>query len=273
MARATGLTQEQLRAIGDRCRNVSKGKFEDLEEFDVPVEFEPLKSNKVSLFPGNTSCSLYSLGELYLDFSVNTSPDNQEIYFFTNEKGPQKTTTWWNRDPVLTQQLSPNQRLVTITYNSCEWIVLANKIMVIGRPTYSGFGDRMLASSLISKNDRALILQTISEIPQNIRGKIVSDEGVSDGTHLSVRFSSDGKRSDGDIVASNAWTDEIGPLLDVISRLSPKDYPIFFREQIATMFQNQERPPATVRTLSDWDAMYNPRPKTPWWCVWRSLIK
>jgi hypothetical protein len=72
---------------------------------------------------------------------------------------------------------------------------------------------------------------------------------------------------------SNIWTDKVGPLLDAISRFAPKDYPIEYRQKTEMQQEDQHPFPCTVRSPKEAEAIDWPLPRTPWWCVWRRMVR
>ena len=196
IARAKGLTETELRALGNRCRTVSQA--ERLAGSKAPAEFQPLKPLEVTLYPGLSYASLYECGRVYLEVRIETTPNNQWIHFFTDSAGPQVDTTLWQRDPDRAKGLSPDARIVTVTQwprtGGREWVVLENEICVFDRSGAVGTEDRLLASAPLNASGRATITEAVRTLGPEVRGTDCRADGVMDGLALSIRFAPTGER-------------------------------------------------------------------------------
>lgn len=270
VGRATWLTENQLRAIADRSRQIPK--LEILKGKNIPLEFLSLRPVRVIAEQSYTGATLYNLGELYVDFSVHTSPSNQQVLFSTNEAGYPRSQILWQRDPELAKRLSPDHRLITIQHESREWIVFSKQILVIDRPSRLVPEERIVASVPLSPEDRLAIGETIRAIPPSSRGKSYRAQGIMHGSFLAVRFAENGERSYDDIETEAAWTDMLEPLLNTVSKFVPKEHQITFKQAVFERNPDPQHNPIIVMSLREFDEKFYPRPKTPWWCVWRSFI-
>ena len=265
IARAKGLTEAQLRAIGDRCRAVSQpGRFEGSK---VPVEFALLEPLNVTVYEGIGYAMLYECGEIHVSVDVDTSPHNQRISLSTRSPAGLPTNlTLWQRDPVLAKQLAPDRRLVTVSFrgihNGQEWIVLENEVRVVDSERASRTEEALVTSAPLTPRDRAEIADLVRAIGPEVRGKDWRLEGVVDGWWLSIRFSQSGERGPDDIQLNNVWIDEISPLIEAISQFAPKDYPINYR-QLITADPDLRTFRPIVRTLKEAEAQGWPPPRTP----------
>lgn len=77
IAQAKGLTEAQLRALGDRCRAVEG--YAEFEGERAPAEFHPLLPLRVTLDRGICHAILYECGETGVSVDVETSRQNQQI--------------------------------------------------------------------------------------------------------------------------------------------------------------------------------------------------
>ena len=133
LARMSNLTETEIMTIADYCQSVKNGvRF---TASDAPAAFQPLHPLNGSLFRGSCDALLYELGEVYLWARVSSSLGNQQMLYFTNSNGPQKTKVIWNRNPEFVRLVSPTGRLMTVTqwtmHDSRQWIVLPATICVI----------------------------------------------------------------------------------------------------------------------------------------------
>ena len=271
VARAKGLTEDQWRALGDRCRAVERD--EEFEGEQVPAEFQPLSPLRVNLYRRDSHAVLYECGKADVSIDVHTSPQNQRISLWA---GSRSSATLWLRDPDLAQKLNPDRRLVTVSlygiHSGQEWIVLENEIRVVDHEGASNLVDAVVESAPLARRDRDEIAGLLRAIGPEVRGKDWRLENVVDGFWLNVRFSQSGVRGPDDIELNNVWVDEIGPLIEAVSRCAPKDYPINYR-QIIVGDSELHNFRCIVRSLKEVQALEWPPPRTPWWCVWRRFVR
>lgn len=272
IGRVQRLSPDQLRAIGDYCRNVEgHARFETA---DAPDVFRLLQPIRGGAFRSHADAILYELGEVMVWLHVHTSSENQRIRWTSNVSGPTRTTVLWERDPEAFKRLHPDGRLLTLVqwklHDLHEWIVLRDEVLVFQRNTAFNRGDKLLASAPLAPGQREEILAAIRTLKTEAGGRHFRDDDVMDGIELRIAFSPDGKAGSDDVVLANAWADAFGPLSDLVNRAGPREYPLRFRDVVAR--DERERPRAvTVRTLKEHDRVFSPPPRMPWWCVWRAF--
>lgn len=148
--------------------------------------------------------------------------------------------------------------------------MLEDEIRVIDRDGAGPTEDARVTSALLTPRDRNEIIDLLRAIGPEVRGKDWMAKSVVDGWYLSVRFSRSGERSSEDIELNNVWIDEIGPLVEAISRFGPMDDPINYRQMITGDPDLRNYRPI-VHSLKEKYAFRGPPPRMPWWCVWRRL--
>lgn len=269
--RAKRLTEEQLRTLAEVCRRVES--HSRVLGTEGPKEFQSLKAERISMSPGLSYASLYSLGGVYLEFRVETTARNQRIYFFTNSGGPQETVILWDKSPALRRETDPDDRIVSIAGYGLgfyrEWIVLRERIIVVDRPGTIGSEDALVAVAPLDGDKRSAIERLSASVQSEIGG-MVFHAPVSDGIAVAIRFPSKGRPDKEGIVLHNAWNEKVDPLVDAVSQASPSGFPIEYGARIAAVrrtFPSDE--PISVSTVAEWR---NEKPRTPWWCVWRRLF-
>ena len=275
--RMESLTDEQYRGLAAAAARVNK-----IERVDVAEDFSALRPLSVTLAPGGSDFLLYQLrptrprhqdDEIYLYARISTSPSNQEIIYFTNSEGRQRTKVIWNSNPKFVTKHAPHGRLLTITQwagASRSWILLRDQLLVIDNNGRSGAEPAIVGSVTLTEEQRRLLDEQIKNLPSKFLGKDVRADRVMDGIQLDIKFSEDGRDGPNDINISNTWVEELRPLLTTVSDLSPTDLPITFIRDMTTD-EHLKDYPATVRTLQEWDAIYwrGSEANPPWWCVWR----
>lgn len=280
LARAKGLTQDQLRAMGDWCRKTPSPRDERriLKGKDIPAEFLPLNSKEVERYRDDIRIQLYQLRDISLSFVISTWEENQMISISLIDSDTPKWTPLWYRDPALYKAIYPDNRLITIRHNDRDWIVLSDRIVVVGdRVENNSQRYCILASASITATERALLEEIIRNIPEEARDDVYScagDGSESKESILYVIFTADGRRSPRDILAINAWVETLGPLLSEVSKLAPKGYPIEHKKMTAKFTADPQRYPVDVSTDRSGESHSSfcyPTRVPPWWCVWRSL--
>lgn len=271
--RIESLSPKDWEGIADYAKGVERPRR--FAKGTAPTPLSVLKPLGGSFSKGFVEVSIYEMGDAYLSIRVSTSPRNQEIIYFTNSMGPQRTQVLWNRNPEFVRSVSPIDRLVTVTQWSSSgqsWIVTRDAIVVIRQRKYEGEDDVVVGRAPLDAAGLARITRSIEGISAGSRGKHHNADDVHDGFSLEVRFSPNGEKSPDDITLSNAWSDEVRPLLDAVSTLGPKEFPINF-ERLSRF--NSGLPPqkVTVRSQEEWDNLYQPIPRTGWWNVWRKLVR
>ena len=278
ISRIEGLSDAQYRFLGDAAAQVK-----DHVRTEAPGGFKLLKPIRASLYPGSSDLLLYELkpteprfedDHIYLYARISTSPSNQEILYFTNSEGKQRSKVVWNRNPDFVKQYSPTGRILTITQwagDGRSWIVLSDRILVVDDNGRVGGEPSMVGSAPLDEAGIARIKEAMGKLPSSVRGKDYRADGVLDGISLDISFDSEGKEAPDSVTISNTWVAGFGPLLTAISELAPKDCPIGFIEYMATDDRLRNYP-ATVRTRDEWDKISWGRPNTPWWCVWRKWL-
>lgn len=272
IARVRSLSPDQLRAIGDYCRNVDEhARFESA---DAPEVFRPLRPTGGAVFKRNAEARVYEQGDAMVWLHVHTFPENQRIRWSSNVSGPTRTTVLWEQNPAAFSKLNPSGRLVTIVQwqlrDWLEWVVLDDQLCVFRRSSMNEASNALLAAAPLRAEDKAEIVRAIRDVKATAGGKDFRDDGSADGTELHIAFSSDGNEGPDDIVLANVWVDVVGPFYDIINRYAPRDYRLKFRDVVSTDPPAQ-RPSITVRTLKEYDRVFSPPPRTPWWCVWRAF--
>ena len=184
-------------------------------------------------------------------------------------RGVTEARTIFVQDQTAYDYLHPKGRIVTLAQGTMheyvEWVVLADEVRVITQPG-SG-GPQILGRRPISEAERRSIESEVRAIPPAVRAKHFQS-GVIDGIHLHIVFGADGKRGPADIELDNTWREEVGPLVDLVERLSPKDQELKFRAIIERELKEYPRGQFAV-TWSEQEKLE--RPRMPWWCVWRRL--
>lgn len=270
IARVENLTETEKQEIGDFCRTPKQHiRF---EAADTPPALARLKPLKGSLYPGNTDLLLYERGEVDLWARIDTSRHNQTILYFTNSSGPQKSKVIWRQTSDYPGRPAPTGRKVTIHGPSrtgdTEWIVLADRITAGDLGSFVGGEPVVYAETPLSHEALQSITAALEATKRFGGGSDFRCDSIMDGYWLHLYFTSDGSSSPDDIDVSNVVVPEISPLLDLISKFGPKDYPIDFDERI----RERGEQTTTRRTLAEREKMGWPTPKTPWWCVWRNLV-
>lgn len=275
------LSEAQLRAIGNKA-----AKIAGPTHGSNPTGFEALGPVKfASLYPGSSDFLLYELnapesvyrdGGVYLYLRISTSPSNQEIMYFTNSEGKQRTKVLWNRNPDFVRKHSPGNRLLTVTdwglHDGQSWVVLRDRILVISENGQEGAEHAIIGEAPLDQAALDRIQAVLAGLPSDYRGKVYLADGVHDGSNLHISFDPGGKERADDVNIRNTWVEEFRPLLTTVSELSPKDHPITFIEAV-TSDENLRRHPTTVRTKAEQDRRDWGEPDTPWWCVWRKWLK
>ncbi|HEY0967367.1 MAG TPA: hypothetical protein VGD88_08265 [Opitutaceae bacterium] len=276
--RVERVSASDWKAMADRLRDLT-GPYQG----DPLRDFAMLKPIKANIWSGGGDLLLYELspaspryeGEgIYLYARISNSERNAVALYFTNFEGKQRTRILWNRDPELTRTFSPVGRIVTLTdwsmHGSRDWIVLEDRIMVIDR---SGsmrdpviVGETKLEADGLSK-----IRAVIKALPVEVRGKDFRHDHTSDGFKFEISFDSDGQETPDRIRVSNAWVEQLLPLLTTISELAPKDCPVEFVRNPDVQDHLKDKP-VTIRMLAEAEAFEWPKPRLPYWCVWRSWL-
>jgi hypothetical protein len=271
VARVERLTESDFLALADYCRTVKLG--EHGEVIPIPPAFQPLKPIRVTPYRGGFNALLYKAGQVCLAVNISSSPSNQQVIYFTYSSGPPKSKVIWNRNQEFARRVSPSRRLVTATqwgmHGGGSWIVLNDRICVVD---HSGGEDTLLANAPLDEQGRSLIVAALRSIGPSVRGRDYRTDDVIDGISLHICFTPTGEDGPDDIVISNTWIDAAGPLLDAISKLGPKEFPIRF-EKVITSTDWFRKYPTTVLTLKEREKLDSPPPETPWWCVWRSIFR
>lgn len=281
IARLDNLSEAQLRAMGDAA-----AKITNHTHGSNPAGFEALGPVKfASLGPEISDFLLYELdppeseyrdGQTYLNFRISTSPSNQEISYFTNSEGRQRTKVLWNRNPDYVRKLSPENRLLTINQwamsDSLAWIVMRDRILLVHENGRGVTEPAIIGEAPLDQAALNRIQTALTRLPDSARGKVYLADGVFDGVALRISFAPDGKERADDVRISNTWVEEFRPLLTAVSELGPKDHPIPFIKEMATDERLREYP-TTVRTKAEQDRREWGELKTPWWCVWRKWLK
>jgi hypothetical protein len=234
ISRVETLSPADCEKIADCARKIeARGRF---EHGNAPIALKILRPLNGSFSKNSLDALIYEMGDAYIWVRVTTSRSNQQILYFTNSAGPQISKVLWDRNPEYSRSLSPNGRIVTVTQWSSSgrsWIVTDDSIVVVERSRVEGEEDLVPARASIDADDRREIIRAIERIPTASRGKHHNADDVSDGISLEINFSPDGVKRSDDITLSNAWTDEIRPLLATLSRLGPKGYPIAFEDSLS----------------------------------------
>lgn len=243
--------------------------------------FEALRPISASLSPALSDFLIYELKPtkprfeddiVYLYVRITTSRNNQQIFYFTNSEGKQRSKVVWNRNPEFVRRHAPKDRLLTITQWSSDtrtWIVLRDQILVVDDAGTVGSEPTIVGNVLLNSDGLSRIKHAIASLPPDACGKNYRADHVLDGTNFVIRFTADGEPSHDDVEISNTWVEEFQPLLNAVSELSPPDLPITFIERLTSdaYLRNE---PTIVRTLEEWDRINWGKPNTPWWCVWRN---
>lgn len=274
ISRAEALTPSQLLAIGEYSR--AANSLSRFSRDQIPTPFLPLQPISAEIGPHTSDLELYKLGEIHVTLRITTSPRNQQISYFSNSNFLQRSKTLWNRNPEFVQEVSPSGRLLTITQAAMttwrDWIVLDDRICVVDRSGRSGSEDVVRGNARLDTNARGRIVSALRAIPSSMRGHEYREAGTMDGISLAIRTSHNGDKGPDDISVSNVWVEELRPLIEAISASAPAGFPIDF-EKIVLDPERGERPIATIRTLRDAETTYDfLHSKTPWWCIWRSIL-
>lgn len=277
--RVEKLSEAQYRALGDAA-----ARIKDHIRTEHPAGFEDLRPIRASLYPGSSDFLLYELkptkpryedDHIYLYVRISTSPSNQEISFFTNSEGKQRSKVVWCRSPEFVKRHSPSGRFLTITQwsmsESRAWIVLEDQILVVDDNGHVGGEPSIAGSTKLDAMSIAHIKDAMKRLPSSARGKDYRADGVADGVSLNISFDPDGEEGPDTVSISNTWVEEFRPLLAAVSELAPKDCPIEFIEHM-TADEHLRGYPTSVRTREEWDKLYWSKPNTPWWCVWREWM-
>ncbi len=250
-------------------------------EGDLSRDFAALKPVEANIWGGGGDFLLYQLspafpryeGEgIYLYARVSNSEKNAVALYFTNFEGKQRTRVLWNRDPDLARTFSPGGRIVTLTdwamHGSRDWIVLKDRIMVVDRS--GSMRDPVLVGETKLEADELLKIQTvIRALPMDVRGKDFRHDFTSDGFQFEISFDSDGQATPDRIRVSNAWVEQLRPVLSTISELAPKECPVEFVHNPDVQDHLKDNL-VTIRTHAEAEAFEWPKPRLPYWCVWRS---
>jgi len=277
--RLENLTDEQFRALGDAAARIKAP-----QRGDSPAGFEILHALRASPFPGSSDFLLYELkparpryedDHLYLYVRISTSPSNQEIVYFTNSAGPQRTKVLWNRNPEFARKHAPLDRIVTVSvwdmHDGRKWIVLRDRILVVDEHGTVGSEPAIAGSAPLDAEGLARIKGAIAKLHPAALGKDYRAEGVADGLGLGINFSSDGERGPTSVWISNTWVEDFRPLVAAVSELGPKDCRIDFIESITTD-ENLRHHRTIVRTLEEWENSPWEGPNLPWFGLWRRLV-
>jgi hypothetical protein len=271
LRRVRQLTAEDLAALAAACTRHETRGHQRLFGQEIPAEFRALKPVRVSIYPGSSDISLLGKEERYVFLRVSTSKENQDIHLVSSSGRRQRQKLLWETNPEFTRRVNPVGRLVTVSqwglHDSREWIVLADRLLVIDRNSYVGGSDAIVADYPLRDTDREAIRGAIATLPSSVRGQAF-DSGVMDGIGLKVSFSADGSpNNETDILLQNVWRSEVETLLNAISAVAGKDHWIGFASSIEQMDFIRSRPEATSMSLADYEELYNAMP-LPWWCWW-----
>jgi hypothetical protein len=273
VARLEALRPTDWEKIADYARGIdARARF---EREDAPASLKILQPISGSISKGVVEVLIYEMGEAYLWVWVTTSPHNQRILYFTNSTGPQKTKVLWDRNPEYVRSVSPSDRIVTITQWSSlgqSWIVTRDSIVVVHRNQVEGGEDFVRARVPLDADGRLQIQSAIEKIPTASRGKHHNADNVFDGISMEIGFSPDGGEGSDDIALSNAWTDEIRPLLANVSKFGPKEFPIEL-ERFTRINPLHPSYKVTIRSRQAWSDIYEPLPRTSRWNIWRKLAR
>src|SRR3954468_13754573 len=136
ISRLENLSEAQVRALGDAAARV-----EQVSRTDRADGFEALHPVSAVLYPGSSDFLLYELRTfrpldpdnfIYVYARISSSPHNQEIGYFTNSEGIQRTKILWNRNPEFVARLSPANRILTVRQwdrGSRTWIILSDRLL------------------------------------------------------------------------------------------------------------------------------------------------
>jgi hypothetical protein len=275
--RLENLSEDQFRSLGDAAARITEpSRTDQLKGFEILQPISAVlwpKSSDFLLYELRPTNPRYEEDKIYLYARISTSPHNQEIGYFTNSGGKQRTKTVWNRDPEFAKRHAPINRLVTIEQWDMRagraWIVLADRIVVIDQKSHVGSEPTIAGQIPLSAADLRRINDAVAKLPPSVLGKIFNADGVLDGTSLHVSFDPEGKQDDPSrITLSNTWVEDLRPLVSAVSELGPKDCPIHFIEEMTTP-DHLRNYPTTTRTQVEWDNIATGKPNLPWWCVWR----
>ena len=277
--RLENLTEEQCRAMGDAVARVkARQRITDPAGFEI---LRPIQSNVVR---NSADFLLYELkpakpvnddDHVYLYARISVSPSNQEIMYFTNSSGPQKSKVVWNRNPEFVKKHSPGGRILTVRQwtmsGSRSWMVLSDRILVVDERGRTGDEPSIAGSAVLDVAGMSRIKEAIANLPATAFGKDYYAEGVADGAILHLGFEPDDENGPRDVSISNTWSDQFGPLLNTVSDLVPKNCPIEF---ITWMKEDEDlrRRPTTIRTRAEREAINWGKPNLPWWCLWRKWL-
>ncbi|MCX6951777.1 MAG: hypothetical protein NTV51_06375 [Verrucomicrobia bacterium] len=274
LARVEQLTDADKLEIGDFYLNAKTALRFSGEDSPAPLKrLKPVKGNISPRFHDG-DVLLYERGEIYLWLRIATSPNNQQILYFTNSARSQKARNIWHRNPEFIRRVSPSGRRATVSrwdMSDCRrWIVLDDRIMVVDVSGRSGGEDIIQATAKLEPEGLRQILELIDSTKKKAGGMDFRTEGM-DGLQLYITFNPDGSGGQEGISISNAQVPEVTPLLDLISQLGPKEYPIEF-DRIVSQDDRFPKAPIIRRSLREREKLDWPEPKTPWWCVWRKLV-
>jgi hypothetical protein len=151
-----------------------------------------------------------------------------------------------------------------------RWIVLKDRISVVEKSGSVGSEDVIVASRELADEPRRKIIEQIDAAKRAVGGTDIRADGVLDGLSLSICFTPDGESGADNISIHNATVEEVSPLLALVSRYGPDQHPIEFEKEISRFTPSRERPIAR-RSLGEWEKIAWPKPKMPWWCLWREF--
>lgn len=269
--RLQDLSSDQLRAIGDFCRDAG-GNFRFGTD-DVPEVFRPLQPTDGSVLKGLAEVRLYGLGDAGVWLRVVTSSRDQQISWSSSSFGRPRQVRLWVREPAVFKQFNPDGRLLTLAQwtmrDLVEWIVLRDRVLVVRRNSLVR-DDELLASAPLPPERREEIVAATRRLRTEVGGMHFQDDDVMDGLQLTVLFSPDGTEGVDDVVLANAWSEVVGPIVDLVNRAAPSEYPLGFREDVGREEPGRRRI-VTVRTLREHERLFRGVPRTAWWCWWRAL--
>lgn len=255
---------EKIRELARACFALGKAGYSDPTTY--PPIIAELKPRWVSTGSDDAQIGLYGHDEdrdrvVFLVFHEREG--NLVVSVCDYFRGSYKGRPIYVQDQAAYDFLHPHGRIVTLGQWTMgdygEWIVLPDELRIVVGPK--------VFRRPISAAEREAAEAAVRAIPPEVRGQRFDIKAL-DGIRLRILFAADGRPGTGDVELDNTWREEVGPLADLVARLSPKEAEFRFgpgeeREAMGLRDRWIERIPVEQPERT--------APATPWWCLWPRL--